>query len=70
METQGKADPKVIKVIASVILCVLLVFEVILAIGDPIVTLGSRWESFAYSIGIFLPVAAICLLAVSKSRKP
>lgn len=69
LEGPTTETPGVTRTVASVILVVWVIFLVILAIGSPIVTLGNKGESFAYSMAIFLPVAAICALAVIKSRR-
>lgn len=61
--------PKVIGIVGAVIVSVLFIFLAVLAIGVPIMTLKSQWESAVYSILIFLPVATVCVLAAIKSGK-
>ena len=68
-EAEAAQKSKVTRVITGVIFTVLLIFLVVLSIGSPIVTIGNEGQSLAYSILVFLPVGAVCVLAVLKSAK-
>jgi len=54
---------------AAAVLLVLVVFLFIQTMGSPITTFGSLSESVLYSVVVFIPVAAVCLLAVAKSGR-
>ena len=70
LDRAAKDRAKAAKAVAAAILSVLVIFLVILLIGSPIVTLGeSPAESAVYMILVFMPVAAVCALAVIKSSK-
>lgn len=51
---------------AIAILCVFVVYLIVLLIGDPISTFGSKETSFVYAILVFLPVASICAYTIAK----
>ena len=61
---------KATRAVVAAIFAVLLLFLVVLSIGQPIVTLGrNAGASDAYAVGIFIPVALVCILALTKSSK-
>ncbi len=46
-----------------VVMLILLLFVVVLVAGSPIVALGNEPSSVVYSVAIYLPVVAVCILA-------
>lgn len=54
------------RVAALSILCVFVVYLIVLLVGDPISTFGSKETSFVYAILVFLPVASICGYTIAK----
>jgi hypothetical protein len=48
------------KIAAGAILCVIGLFLIVLIIGDPIASFGTKWMSFLYSFLAFIPIAVVC----------
>ena len=69
VEGPSEETPAITRIVAGVLLAVWAIFFIVQTIGSPIVTLGSRWESYAYSVGIFIPVLVVLALAVTKSGR-
>jgi hypothetical protein len=50
----------------AAILCVFALYLVVLAIGGPISSFGNKETSFVYAVVVFIPVAIVCLFAITR----
>ena len=64
----SQEQEKGVKASVVVVFLVLALFLLILVAGQPIVDLGSEPLSVAYTVLIYTPVMAICLLAYRRLR--
>jgi hypothetical protein len=54
---------KGVKASILVVMLVLVLFSLVMVAGHPIMYFGTEPLSVAYTVGIYLPVMAICVLA-------
>ena len=69
MEQQTSSKTTATRAVVAAIFGVFLVFLVILSMGTPTAMLDNRTASAAYAVAVFIPVAAVCLLALARSSK-
>jgi hypothetical protein len=55
-----------VRVAAASILSVFAVYLIVLSVGDPITSFGDKETSFLYAILVFIPVAVVCLYALTR----
>ena len=48
---------------------ILVLFLIVLAIGNPIAQFGSLYLSVLYSLVVYVPVAIVCVLALRKAGR-
>jgi hypothetical protein len=72
METDSRIVANRAKSVIPIVVCVfaiLVVFLLLLAIGNPIPQFGNLGSSLVYSLVVYAPVAIVCILALSRSNK-
>lgn len=57
-QSVSKGSPA--RIAAGAIICVIALFLIVLTIGDPITSFGTKWMSFLYSFLAFVPIAVVC----------
>ena len=67
MRQETSENAGVTRAVVLAVFAVLVIFVVVLLIGMPIANLKDRGMSATYAIGIFIPPAAVCLLALRRS---
>lgn len=55
-----------VRVAAVAILSVFVVYLIVLSVGGPITSLENKQTSFLYAILVFIPVALVCVYAMTR----